>query len=502
MSQFDKPMFIFEMANNHMGDIAHGLRIVRAFKEITTGLDFQFSVKLQHRDDSFFHPAFVHRKDYKYIKRFTETRLSPDDFRRLKDEIQRCGFISMCTPWDEPSVDLMEELDFDIIKVASCSFTDWPLLERIVKTDRPIITSTAGATADEIDRVVAFFTHRRKQFALMHCVGEYPCSRENLELNQIDLFRGRYPNLPIGFSTHEDPENCDSIRIAVAKGAMVFEKHVGVPTDEYTLNAYSASPAQARRWLEAAADSYRMCGVAGRRKNISEKELADLRPLFRGAFASRDIAKGERITADNIFLAMPNAPGQLVAREMSKYTEYYTELDVKKGEPLMLDDLRVRQLWERVYQIVERLRGMLRESRVALPPYVDLEISHHYGIERFDEWGAVLAHVINRAYSKMLVVMVPGQSYPRHHHLQKDESYHILVGDLSVEVEGEKHELKAGDVLSVARGMRHSFRTKSGVIIEEIATTYFRGDSVYEDEGINSNPNRKTRLTFWPQLAV
>src|ERR1039458_10394531 len=97
----------------------------------------------------------------------------------------------MCTPWDEPSVDLMEELDFDIIKIASCSFTDWSLLERIAKTNRPVITSTGGATLEEIDRVVAFFTHRNKQFVLMHCVGEYPCQRAHLELNQIDLFRDR-----------------------------------------------------------------------------------------------------------------------------------------------------------------------------------------------------------------------------------------------------------------------------------------------------------------------
>ena len=314
------PLFVFEMANNHMGDIEQGLRIVRAFKEITHGLPFRFSVKLQHRDDSFFHPAYVKRTDYKYIKRFQETKLCKDDFKRLKDEIQNQGFISMCTPWDEPSVDLMEELGFDVMKIASCSFTDWPLLERIAKTNRPVITSTAGATLEEIDRVVAFFTHRNKQFALMHCVGEYPCQRAHLELNQIDLFRQRYPSLTIGFSTHEDPDNCDSIRIAIGKGAKVFEKHIGVPTEKYALNSYSATPAQARKWLEAAEDAFQMCGVSDRRKEITGKEMADLRPLFRGVFAACDLRKGEQITRGNAFLAMPNAPGQLVARELSKYT--------------------------------------------------------------------------------------------------------------------------------------------------------------------------------------
>ena len=70
------PLFIFEMANNHMGDIEHGLRIVREFKEVARDFpQFKFSVKLQHRDETYFHPDYVKRTDYKYIKRFTETKL-------------------------------------------------------------------------------------------------------------------------------------------------------------------------------------------------------------------------------------------------------------------------------------------------------------------------------------------------------------------------------------------------------------------------------------------
>jgi N-acetylneuraminate synthase len=188
-----------------------------------------------------------------------------------------------------------------------------------------------------------------------------------------------------------------------------------------------------------------------------------------------------------------------VAPQLSKYTECFSERDFKKDEALMMDGLELKELRAQVYRIVDRLRTMLNESRIALPPSVELEISHHYGIERFDECGAILLKIINRAYSKMLVVMFPGQSYPRHHHIQKDESYQILHGDLEVDVDGKKHSLKVGDVLSIDRGSPHSFRTKCGVIIEEIATTYIRGDSIYEDDAINQNPNRKIELTVWPQ---
>jgi sialic acid synthase SpsE/quercetin dioxygenase-like cupin family protein len=495
----DKPLFVFEMANNHMGDVEHGVRIVREFREITKGRDFRFSFKLQLRDESYIHPDHRARKDHKYIKRFTETRLNRDDFSRIKDEITACGFISMCTPWDEPSVDVMEELGFDILKVASCSFTDWPLLERIAKADMPIIASTAGATLDDIDKVVAFLSHRDKSFAIMHCVGEYPCLRNHLELNQIELFRNRYPDIAVGFSTHEDPENFDSIRIAVAKGASIFEKHVGVPTESYALNAYSATPAQAGKWLDAAADAIAICGVSGRRKDITAKEVEDIRPLYRGAYAGREIKRGERIKEGDVLLAMPNVAGQLVASSISKYTELTACSDIASGAPLMENAVREQGLRNHVNQIRYRLKSVLQEGRIVLPPRVEVEISTHYGIERFDEWGAVLVKVLNRAYSKMLIVMFPGQSYPRHFHRQKEESFHLLRGDLSVEVEGVRREMEAGDLLSVLPGVRHSFQTRGGAIIEEIATTYLNGDSVYEDETINQNANRKIELTLWSQ---
>lgn len=499
LSEIPTPLFIFEMANNHMGDIEHGVRIIREFKEVTRGLDFRFSIKLQHRHDSFFHPDFVTRTDYKYIKRFTETKLSKDQFRRLHDEIKNAGFITMCTPWDEPSVDLMEELDFDIIKVASCSFTDWPLHERIVKTRRPVIASTAAAELLNIDRVVSFYAHRNKALAILHCVGEYPCRREHLELNQISFFRRRYPGVTIGYSTHEAPENCDSIRIAVAQGAEVFEKHVAVATDKYKPNAYSATPEQARRWLEAAVDAYHMCGVKDRRKEVFEKEVIDIQPLKRGVFARRPIAKGEKIKEQDIFYAMPNADGQLLSHDMSKYTEYFAQRDIAKNAPLMREGLRINEVRGKVNEIVERLKAMLKQSRVALPPYVDIDISCHYGIERFDENGAILVKVVNRAYSKMLLVMFPGQSYPRHRHLEKEETFNLLYGDLSVEIDGKQQAMTKGDLLSVDRNVPHSFTTKGGAIVEEIATTYRVGDSVYDDRSINDNPSRKIQLTFWPE---
>ena len=69
-----KYLFILEMANNHMGDVAHGQRIVRELRAACDGFDFRIAVKLQYRDvQNLIHPDFRERGDLKFIKRFTET---------------------------------------------------------------------------------------------------------------------------------------------------------------------------------------------------------------------------------------------------------------------------------------------------------------------------------------------------------------------------------------------------------------------------------------------
>ena len=93
---------------------------------------FQFAIKFQYRDlDTFIHPEYKGNHDYKFVKRFEETRLAENEFITLGSIARSHGFILACTPFDEISVDKIVKHNFDIIKIASCSFTDWSLLEKI-----------------------------------------------------------------------------------------------------------------------------------------------------------------------------------------------------------------------------------------------------------------------------------------------------------------------------------------------------------------------------------
>jgi sialic acid synthase SpsE/quercetin dioxygenase-like cupin family protein len=496
----DRPLFVLEMANNHMGSVEHGKAILRAFAEVVAPFSkrFRFGFKFQYRDlATFIHPAYRDRQDIKYVKRFRETELREEQFLELKAEMESLGFLSVCTPFDEISAARVERHGYAVVKIASCSFTDWPLLERVVGIARPIMLSTAGASLEDLDRVVAFLEHRNKDFALMHCVAMYPTRLDALSLHQIRFLEHRYPKTVIGYSTHEPPSDFDAVRVAVGAGARIFEKHVGLATDQYKLNEYSASPAQVAAWLRSAAEAFAEVGVEGTRPDFDPGELASLHDLRRGLWLARDAQAGERLQPADFTLAIPLQPGQLTANDLSKYAEHVLLEDRPAGSPLLASHVQRTDHRERVRAIMQRVKSLLKDSAVLMPKQADIEISHHYGIERFEEFGTTLVTVVNRAYCKKLIVVLPGQKHPEQWHDKKEETFHVLHGRVDLVLDGEARACEPGDVVTVERGVRHAFSSTTGAVMEEISSTHFVDDSHYTDESIAKNKNRKTLVTYW-----
>ena len=192
---------------------------------------------------------------------------------QVVDAVRNAGMVTMVTPFDEVSVDKCVEFGVDILKIASSDIRDRTLLEKIASTGLPVIASSGGADLAHIDTLVSFFTGKGIPFALNHCVSLYPSEDGDLELNQIDHLRARYPNITIGFSTHEHRDWHDSILIAYAKGARTFERHIDIDHEGVPVSSYCTKPEQADIWFRAFKKAREMCGGEGsERRSVPETE--------------------------------------------------------------------------------------------------------------------------------------------------------------------------------------------------------------------------------------
>ncbi len=306
----------------------------------------------------------------------------------------------------------------------------------------------------------------------------------------------RYRGIVVGYSGHEDPDGIAVPMMAVAKGAGIFERHVGLPTETISLNAYSMSPEQAARWVGAIVDARDICRVKKEGdKYVSQEELDSLRSLSRGVFARRPIKAGQPIRRGDVFFAMPCGEGQMASGEFAPGMAAGKDYSV--NEPLyekkQYTDINLAR------GVIHDAKGLLFEAGIALGGQFEVELSHHYGLKQFRRTGAVIISIINREYCKKLIVVLPGQQHPVHFHKVKEETFQLLYGDLECVVDGEAAQMQPGDTQTVLRNSKHSFSSRGGAVFEEISTTHVKGDSYYDDPEIAKLDlmARKTIIKEW-----
>jgi N-acetylneuraminate synthase len=230
-------------------------------------------------------------------------------------------------------------------------------------------------------------------------------------------------------------------------------------------------------------------------KYISQEEIDSLNSLARGVYAKKQIAKGETLSKEDVFFAMPCQEGQLVSGDF--YEGMVATKDYQINESIY--EKRYTSDVKSARSVIHDAKGMLFEAGIALGKDFEVELSHHYGMKNFRQIGAIIINIVNREYCKKLIIVLPGQKHPHHFHKIKEETFQLLYGDLVVEISGQKSIMKPGDMQTVLRGQLHSFSSKSGAIFEEISTMHVKGDSYYQEKNISQKDpiERKTIIKDW-----
>jgi len=344
-NQIFENLFVLELANNHWGSLDRGKKIVREFAKVVKNNRVKASIKLQFRDvDNFIHKDFK-SSNSRYIQKTAKTKLSFAEFKELIEYIKKHDCIPMATPFDEISVDWCVQLDLPIIKIASSDINDWILLNKIASVKKPVIISTGGANDKQIDDVIKFFTNRNIPIAVNHCVSKYPSSDDELELNQINYLKNKYPNLVIGLSTHEFNDWHSSMLISYAKGARTWERHIDIPYppnhEQKEVSSYCSLPHQIDEWFKAFNKAVSMCGNSlENRRVIDNKESTYLESLYRGLYLKQDLKNGSKILISNLYSAIPYQKdiGHISSRDYFD-GEFILNKNLKKDSPLTKNDI-------------------------------------------------------------------------------------------------------------------------------------------------------------------
>ena len=217
-------LLIAEIGINHNGSLDRALEMVDAAAD--AGAD---CVKFQLRDLTSLYSnagnASDHREDLgsQYtLDLLARFQLTVEEIYRALDHCRDRNVIPLVTPWDEASMDRLEEYGVDGYKTASADFTNHPFLRSLAGTGRPLICSTGMTSEIEIQESVELLIDLGAQFALLHCNSTYPTPFKDVNLRYMMRLRD-IGGCPTGYSSHD--RGINACLGAVALGANIIEKH-------------------------------------------------------------------------------------------------------------------------------------------------------------------------------------------------------------------------------------------------------------------------------------
>lgn len=296
---------IAEIGHNHQGSLGTCKELFLAAK--SAGVN---AVKLQKRDNKTLFTKETYNRVYdnpnSYGTTYGEHRefleLGWHEYVELQKYAKELGLDFLSTAFDIPSADFLEKLDISAFKFASGDLKTIPLLKHVAKFGKPMIMSTGGASMNDIRRAYDAVMPINNQICIMQCTGGYPPEWHELNLMVIDTLRKEFPDIVIGFSSHDS-----GIAMAVAGymlGARIIEKH-------FTLNramkgtdhAFSLEPAGMTKMVR---DLRRLkLALGDGKKSIYANEIVPITKMGKSLVAKRDLPQGHVLTDDDIAMKSP-----------------------------------------------------------------------------------------------------------------------------------------------------------------------------------------------------
>ena len=292
------PYIIAEMSNNHLNDMRRVFELIHCAKE--SGVD---ALKIQtYTPDSLTIDCdkedFVIQNDLwkgkTYYNLYKEISMPLSWNKMIFEEGRKVGLTVFSSPFDESSVDLLEDLNSPAYKVASCEAKDPVLLKKIASTGKPLIISTGVSSYDEIMETIEICNDAgNNNIAVLHCVTSYPASISSMNLNA--LLKLKKLGVIIGLSDHSLPNLAPILSIAL--GASIIEKHFTLSRDDGGPDsAFSLEPVELKSLKDDTYDSWKALGSEDILNSINRKGNESARSLY----FVKNVFKGQEITEEHV----------------------------------------------------------------------------------------------------------------------------------------------------------------------------------------------------------
>ena len=319
-----KPFIICELGINHNGSLKLAKKMVDL--AIKSGAD---AIKNQSHilDEEMIPeakkiiPTNAKSSIYNVIKK---NLMTFENEKKLKKYVEKKKRIYLSTPFSLEAARQLNNIKVKAFKIGSGECNNTPLIKEITKFKKPIILSTGMNDIKSIKKSVNILKKSKAQFALLHCISEYPADTKRLNLDFINVLKKIFPNVVIGYSDH-------SLGIipsisAISKGALIIEKHFTDTKKRSGPDIVCSMDPQELELLKKA--SIEIFYSNGKNKKISKIEKKTAKFAFSSVVSIKDIYPGEMLSKKNIWVKRPGT-GHF------KASSYYKLLG-KKAKKLIL----------------------------------------------------------------------------------------------------------------------------------------------------------------------
>jgi N-acetylneuraminate synthase len=294
---------IAEIGNNHNGSMALAKELVD--RSIEAGAD---CVKFQIRNNAALYrkaPGEEGSEDLgvEYVQDLLKrVELTLDEHREVRAYCKQKNILYMCTPWDEPSVDVLASFDVSAVKMASADIINPYLMRKAATLGKPIIMSTGMSLEHEIERAVAVGKALGVPFALLHCNSAYPAPEGDIHLGYIRRLKELHS--VIGYSGHE---RGTAISVAaVALGAVIIERHISLDRNmEGPDHPASLEPGEFKSLVDGIRQVEQALPWTGPGRILGQGEMLNRENLSKSVIAARAVPVGEVFSEDNLRIASP-----------------------------------------------------------------------------------------------------------------------------------------------------------------------------------------------------